>query len=62
MEHTAAAIVAASVVGVLAVLLTLLALLEKAESRFVTRREYDATLQTLQKDVKDIKTKLDGQG
>jgi hypothetical protein len=50
--------IAGAVIGVLGVLLTLLALVGQMDSRYPTRREYDATLASINLRLSDIKTDL----
>ncbi len=50
-----------AVIGVLATLVTLLALVSQVDAHYVTRREYEATLVSIQSQLTDIKSTVDRQ-
>jgi len=54
-SERASLVIAGAVVGVLGVLLTLFALVGQLDARYPTRREYDATLASINSQLTDIK-------
>jgi len=57
-SEKASLVVAGAVLGVLGVLLTLFALVGQMDGRYPTRREYDATLSSINCQLSEIKTDL----
>ena len=55
-SERASLVIAGAVVGVLGVLLTLFALVGQLDSRYPTRREYEATLASINQQLGEIKT------
>jgi hypothetical protein len=57
-SERASLVIAGAVVGVLGVLLTLFALVGQLDSRYPTRREYEATLASINSQLTEIKVDL----
>jgi len=58
-SERATTVIAAAVLGVLGTLATLLVLMSQVESHYVTRREYEATLVSIQRQLTSIQTTVD---
>lgn len=57
-SERASLVIAGAVLGVLGVLLTLFALIGQMDARYPTRREYDATLASINNQLGEIKVDL----
>jgi hypothetical protein len=57
-SERASLVIAGAVVGVLGVLLTLFALVGQLDARYPTRREYEATLASINNQLGEIKAEL----
>jgi len=57
-SERASLVIAGAVVGVLGVLLTLFALVGQLDARYPTRREYEATLASINSQLTEIKVDL----